>query len=568
MTFKLKDVYTRRLRNAAPGADQMNIGRFILRWLAYLPIRRAWIQACAFLDTHSQTRDVQDRLLKYLISRSEQTAFGRDHNFAGINSYEDFTARVPVRSYGQLQPYVDRVLNGETTALIPPGDPIVMFALTSGTTNQPKYIPVTGEFLKHMRRGFNVYGILALADHHDAWVRPILQITSPMCEFLSPTGVPCGAISGLQAATQLRTVRWMYPVPPEVASISDHVAKYYTIMRCGIGRNVAFIITGNPSSPIKLVETAQAHAESMIRDIADGTITPPGEVAQEIRRRLRFRPNRKLAAKLEAGLKQDGQLLPRHFWRLSFLANWTGGTLKLYLKRLRELFGDVPVRDIGLLASEGRFSIPITDNTAAGIAEITSNFLEFIPAEERESPDPPVLRAHEVEVGREYFLIATNFNGLWRYDIDDRVRVVAKYGQSPVFEFMSRGAHTANITGEKITEHQVVEAMHRTAAKMAIDVNRFLLQPTFAATPYYQIQLEGPDSRDIGQVAQAMDEALIELNMEYKAKRTSGRLGPIRAVVLQPGTFQQAELAKIQSDPGRSEQYKHRYLATDVIEEV
>ncbi len=545
----------------------MDMKRFLLRWVAYLPIRRAWIQACAFLKTHDKTRDVQDRLLKYLISRSEQTAFGRDHNFGGINSYEDFAARVPIRSYSQLQPYVDRVFKGETTALIPPGDPLVMFALTSGTTSQPKRIPVTAEFLKHMRRGFNVYGILALADHHDAWVRPILQITSPMRDFLSPAGVPCGAASGLQAASQLRTVRWMYPVPIEVASISDHVTKYYTIMRCGIPRDVAFIITGNPSSPIKLIETAQAHAESLIRDIADGTITPPGEVAREIRRRLRFRPNRKLAAKLEAGLKQDGQLLPHHFWKLSFLANWTGGTLKLYMKRLRELFGDIPVRDIGLLASEGRFSIPITDNTAAGIAEITSNFLEFIPAEERESPDPSVLRAHEVQVGREYFLIATNFSGLWRYDIDDRVRVVARYGQSPVFEFLSRGSHTASITGEKITEHQVVEAMNRAVPKTAINVDRFLLQPTFAATPYYQLHLEAQESRDMDPVAQAMDEALSELNMEYQGKRKSGRLGPIRTVILQPGTFQKAELAKIQSDPGRSEQYKHLYLATDVVEE-
>ena len=546
----------------------MNIGQFILRWLAYLPIKRAWTQACAFLKTHDKTRDIQDRLLKYLVSKAEQTAFGRDHDFAGINSYEDFTARVPVRRYAELQPYVDRVFKGETSALIPAGDPMVMFALTSGTTSEPKRIPITGEFLKHMRWGFNVYGILALADHRDAWVRPILQITSPMCEYTSPAGVPCGAISGLQAATQLRTVRWMYPVPPEVALISNHAAKYYTIMRYGIPRNVAFIITGNPSSPIKLVETAQEHAESMIRDIADGTLTPPGEIAPEIRQRLRLRPNRKVAAKLEAGLKQDGKLLPRHFWNLSFLANWTGGTLKLYLKRLRELFGDIPVRDIGLLASEGRFSVPITDNTSAGIAEITSNFLEFIPAEERESPNPAVLRAHEVEVGREYFLIATNFNRLWRYNIDDRVRVVARYGQSPVFEFMARGSHTANITGEKITEYQVVEAMQRTAAKMAIDVNRFLLQPTFAATPYYQLRLENPNSRDLGQVAQAMDEALIELNMEYKIKRDSGRLGPIRSISVEPGTFQAAEIARIQEQPGRSEQYKHRYLATNVIEEA
>ena len=564
----MKDIYIRRPRNAAPGLDQMNIGRFILRGLAYLPIRRARLQAAAFLKAHGQTRDVQDRLLKHLVSRSEQTAFGRDHNFGGINSYEDFAARVPVRSYRQLQPYVDRVFNGETTALIPPGDPMVMFALTSGTTSQPKHIPVTGEFLKHMRRGFNAYGILALADHHDALVRPILQITSPMCEFLSPAGVPCGAISGLQAKTQLKTVRWMYPAPPEVASISDHVAKYYTIMRCGIPHNVAFIITSNPSSTIKLIETAQAHTEALIRDVADGTITPPGEVAQEIRRRLRFRPNRKLAAKLESGVKADGELLPRHFWNLAFLANWTGGTLGLYLKRLRELFGDLPIRDIGLLASEGRFSIPIADNTAAGIAEITSNFLEFIPAEQREDPNPPALRTHQVEVGREYFLVITNFAGLWRYDIDDRVRVVDRYGRSPVFEFLSRGRHTANLTGEKITEYQVVEAMGRAARQTGLSVDCFLLQPVFAPTPYYQLRVEAADDADVNRLAGPLDRALVEMNVEYRSKRTSGRLGAIRTVLLEPGALRQAEQAKIHARRGRSEQYKHQYLLTEVIQEA
>ena len=58
-------------------------------------------------------------------------------------------------------------------------------------------------------------------------------------------------------------------------------------------------------------------------------------------------------------------------WNVSFLANWTGGTLKLYLPRLAELFDNVPVRDIGLVASEGRFSIPLSDDSPAGVAEVT-----------------------------------------------------------------------------------------------------------------------------------------------------------------------------------------------------
>ena len=93
------------------------------------------------------------------------------------------------------------------------------------------------------------------------------------------------------------------------------------------------------------------------------------------------------------GLERDGELRPTHFWNVAFLTNWTGGTLKLYLRRLRELFGDVPIRDIGLLAREGRFSLPIADHTPAGLAEITGNFLEFIPAEDIESKIPSTLRS-------------------------------------------------------------------------------------------------------------------------------------------------------------------------------
>ena len=58
---------------------------------------------------------------------------------------------------------------------------------------------------------------------------------------------------------------------------------------------------------------------------------------------------------MEAGVQQDGELLPKHFWNLAFLTNWTGGTLKLYFRRLRELFGDlprnIPTNNLGLAFS-------------------------------------------------------------------------------------------------------------------------------------------------------------------------------------------------------------------------
>ncbi len=543
----------------------MSLARTILRPAARLAGLHAGRQLRAFLKAHQRTAQVQDRLLAELLRRHADTAFGADHGFARLRGYGDFASAVPVGDYETHRPYMDRVLRGQTSALLPPGEKVLMFSRTSGTTGEPKHIPVTSRFLWEMRRGWNIWGLAALNDHKAAWLRPILQISSPMREAESPTGLPCGAISGLLATTQKRIVRRMYVVPQTVAAVADPEVKYYVTLRCAIGRDVAFITTANPSSTIKLIETGQAHAERLIRDVADGTLSPPGELPPAAAAACRFRPDTPAARRLVEGIRRDGRLLPRHFWQLTYLANWTGGTLGLYLRRLRELFGDVPIRDIGLLASEGRFSVPLRDGSAAGVAEIVGNFLEFIPAELADQSNPPTVRAHEVRIGGEYSLVVTNWAGLWRYNMDDRVRVVDRLGQSPVFEFLSRGSQTANITGEKITEYQVVEAMRLAAGRAGAPVDKFELQGRFSATPFYELRIEPQAGLTVEKLAELLDDALAELNVEYRSKRASGRLGPVAPVVLPPGTLASAERRKIHLRGGRSEQYKHRYLLTDVL---
>jgi hypothetical protein len=544
----------------------MSLARTLLRPVAFLAGRHAAGQVRTFLAAHKDTAAAQDEVLAELLAAHRGTAFGRDHGFEKIRNYADFISAVPVRSYDALKPYADRVFAGEFDALLPPGQRALMFSQTSGTTGQPKHIPVTSRFLAEMRRGWNIFGARALADHPEAWLRPLMTINSSMHESASPAGVPCGAISGLLAATQKGIVRRMYVAPLRAAEVADPLAKYYTILRCGVGRDVSIITTANPSSTIKLIEVGQAHAEALIRDVADGTITPPGRLPPALEGRLRFRRDAALARRMEDGLRRDGQLLPRHFWNVSLLCNWTGGTLRLYQRRLRELFGDVPIRDIGLLASEGRFSVPLDDHSSAGVAEITANFLEFIPAGEYGGDNAPTLRAHALDVGQEYFLVLSNWAGLWRYSIDDRVRVTGHFGRSPVFEFLSRGTCTSSITGEKITEHQVVEAMRRAAAPLGAAIDRFRLQGRFAATPYYELRIEPADGWSPDAIAEAMDRELAGLNVEYASKRHSGRLGCIRAVAAAPGHFEQAERQAIADRHGRSEQYKHQYLMTEVLD--
>jgi hypothetical protein len=545
----------------------MNIASALLKPVAWLAARHANRQVNAFLEALDRPADVQRRLLGDLIAEARQTDFVREHRLESVRTLEAFRKAVPIRDYDALRPWFDRVFAGEATALLPPDDPVLMFARSSGTTGEPKHIPVTRRFLADIRRGWNVFGLRALKDHPDAWLRTILSISSSMHETTSPTGLPCGSISGLLAATQKRIVRRMYCVPPAVAEIHDPAAKYYTILRCALARDVALITTANPSSTLRIAETGIERADRLLNDLAEGTLTPPGEVPETLRRALRFAPRPDLAASLRQRASDDGALLPRHYWKVSFLANWTGGTLGLYLPRLRELFDGAPIRDIGLLASEGRFSIPLSDESPAGVAEITANVLEFLPASQRGLAEPDTCLPEDVEVGEEYFLVVTNRAGLWRYDLGDRVRVVDRVGRTPVFEFLCRGEHTANITGEKLTEHQVVEAMrHVTSADDAQDEPplRFTLQGRFDATPYYELSVEVESDARAAWLADRLDERLAALNIEYSAKRSSQRLGPVRAIRIEPGTLARREDLAIARRKGRGEQYKHQYLLTDV----
>jgi hypothetical protein len=544
----------------------MGLRRTLLRPVAFAAGVHARRQLGTFLRALERARETQDALLRRLVEAHAASDFGRDHGFSRIRTYEDFRSAVPIRAHEAFSPYVRRMLEGRDEALLPPGQKPLMFSMTSGSTGRPKHIPVSRAFLRTIRRGWNIFGLAALRDHPAAWLREIVTINSSMREDATPAGVPCGAISGLLAATQKRIVRRMYTVPRAVAEVDDPAVKNYAILRSAAGRDVAIIVTANPSTTIRLAQTAQEHVERLLRDISDGTFTPPGAAPAGLSAALRRRPAPALAKRLGESVRRDGRLMPRHLWRLDFLGNWTGGTMGLYLPRLRELYGDVPVRDIGLLASEGRFTVPLADTAPAGAAEITGNFLEFIQAEERERAAPGCLRAHELEIGREYFLIFSNWTGFFRYDLDDRVRVVGRQGETPVLEFLSRGSRTASITGEKLTEHHVVEAMRLACRRVGCAaVERFELQGRFADLPWYELRVEIDAAQEVPALAAAMDESLSQLNIEYRSKRASARLGPVRAVALPPGDLRRREDERVIQRRGRGEQYKHQYLLTEVI---
>src|SRR5262249_27391477 len=150
--------------------------------------------ARAFLEETRSAGDVQRALLLGRLARHADSQFGRDHHLHEVRTPADFRRRVPISGYDRHEPYIDRVRQGDIGALFGPGTEVRMFALTSGTTNRPKTIPVTPQALADYREGWTIWGIMAFDAHPEMirdGLRPILQVASDWRESLTPAGIPC-----------------------------------------------------------------------------------------------------------------------------------------------------------------------------------------------------------------------------------------------------------------------------------------------------------------------------------------------------------------------------------------
>jgi hypothetical protein len=528
-------------------------------------------QLAAFQSAAQDPRRVQEGLRRRILADAADTDFGRDHHFAGLRTRDDFRRAVPVAGYEYLRPYVECVRHGHVRALLPEG-PVRMFALTSGTTAARKFIPVTDRYLADYRRVWHVWGARLYADHPASWLRPIVQLSGDWDECRSPSGVPCGSVTGLTAITQKRFVRWLYSVPACAGRVQDAAAKYYLALRLSLPAQPGLILAANPSTLLNLARAGDARKEALIRDLADGTLAEGLDIPAEVRAALRpvlRRRHARRARELEAIVRRTGTLYPGDYWpRHCVVGTWTGGSLGAYLRQLPRYYGDMPVRDPGLIASEGRMTIPLEDGTSSGVLDVTSHYFEFIPEAEAERPRPAVLEAHELEEGRNYFILLTTAYGLYRYHIHDLVRVTGFYGRTPLLEFLGKGAHFANVTGEKLSEYQVVRAVADVLDELGLALTTYSLAPCWDdERPHYGLFVErgdcGAGARGVA-LAERLDRRLAEVNSEYAGKRRSRRLGPVRLELLPPGAWQQWDQQRRARAGGVLEQYKHPCLIGDL----
>ena len=547
----------------------MSLRRFLLTRLGRLaayPIHR---RIAAFARACDHPERVQRDLLARIVARQSATAFGRDHGFAGVRTVADFRKAVPIAPYEAVAPYVEREANGERGALIA-GDRVRLFALTSGTTAARKLIPVTGRYLRDYRRGWNMWGARAYRDHRGKrlFLRAIVQMVGDPDEFRTPAGVPCGNLTGFTAAAQKGFIRRLYAVPPECGKISDPTARYHVALRFALPRDCSLFLAANPSTLILLGRTLDARKGQLLRDVHDGTLDRsldlPTGVRAVLERRLQPHPER--ARELGAVADKLGRLYPQDVWHpdRTLVGTWTGGSMGPYLRQVPTYFGRPVVRDLGLLASEGRMTIPFANDTPAGVLDVWSHYFEFVPEAEAESASPTVLGAHELEDGRSYFLVPTTASGLYRYQLSDLVRVRGFLGRTPCVEFLGKGRRFSNLTGEKLSEPQVTQAMAATGAGLSA----YVLAPVWdEAEPHYGLFVEGPEAgglAGLAGLAAALDRQLCERNVEYAGKRAGGRLGAVRPRPVPAGFFAGFDRERLAATGGSPEQYKRPCLIGDV----
>lgn len=525
-----------------------------------------------FLDNAKHRCEaVQATTLSRILKLNHDSDFSRQHGLKATLSAKEFQQQFDVSDYETFRPAIEQMVQGHHQALLGTANQLMMFALTSGTTSQAKQIPITQRFVKDYRRGWQHWGISVHENYPALKLLKMVQLNSSHQIFNTPTGIPCGNISGLVTAMQSPIIRKLYTIPAQVTLVDDPTQRRILQARYAIEDPWAgLFVTANPSSLISLLNTADENAQAIIQDIADGTISCdalPASVRKTLAKGMK--PNPQRAAEVQQILEQHSTLKPDLLWpNMCLLGVWTGGSVAAYLPELQRRFGNLPIRDHGLHASEGRMTIPIHDNSSAGILDIESHFFEFIPQPDLSGGEPEILRAHQLEEGCCYKILLTTSSGLYRYNIHDVVKCTGYYGTTPLLEFQHKAAHISSITGEKITESQVVAAVTQAFTVLQYDqqtsASVFTLTPSWNDPPAYQLfvshQLSQQQLQDL---ANATEHQLAKHNCEYDDKRRSGRLGPITCHHLANQHWKQFADCRLKQSGGSQEQYKHPFLLPD-----
>ena len=428
----------------------------------------------------------QQKTFRYLISNAEHTVFGKDHSFERIVNYDDFKKVVPIRTYEDIKPYIERIINGEHNVLWK-GRPMY-FAKTSGTTSGTKYIPISKASMpyhvmaaKHALLHY-IYET-GKADFVDG--KMIFLQGDPVLDEVG--GIKTGRLSGIVAHYVPKYLQKNRMPSWKANTIKDWETKVNAIVEETVKEDMR-LISGIPS-------WIQTYFEKLIQ---------------------------------KAG-KPVGEIFPNFN-----LFVYGGLNFEPYRQKFKQLI-DRDIDSIELYpASEGFFAYQ--DQTDRDDLLLLTNhgmFYEFVPADEIFDEQPTRLSLKDVQTGVNYALIISTNAGLWAYNIGDTVMFTSTKPYR--LKVTGRIKHFISAFGEHVIAKEVETAIQTAMAQTGASISEFTVAPQINPAnglPYHEWLIEFEQMPDnVEKFAGIIDQSMQTQNVYYKDLIT-GKI--LRSAVITP----------------------------------
>lgn len=520
-----------------------------------------------FKRSSKQVERVQDVLLQKIVNKNRDTLFGKEHEFNSIDNYEQFINNVPIRTYEGHRPYIEKMISGESDVLIE-GKPF-FYNTTSGTTDKAKFIPVCKESYKTYGKITKLWLYTVLKDNPSIFNGSSFSAVAPAVDGTVEDGTPFGSISGVGYRKIPSILKKTYSVPYPIICIRDYQKKYYGLTLGALARDITYMICPSPSNLIQINKTIINNFDDLVKDIRFGTIREDvlNEVPEDDRNEvIQFfkTPNPQRADELIKLKKKYGEKITfKHYWKnLACINLWKLGNFKRLLPTIESFIGSkTSMRAFGYQASEARVGVVLDNCNDTSLLSPQHYFYEFIKVEDKNLSNPPVYRAHQLIDNQRYYIIISNNSGLYRYDINDIVEVRGFYNQIPRIVFIQKGEGITSITGEKLSEEQVVIAMNRIKSEMSINHYMMICDEK---EMQYKLFVEFDDcvlKTDKKDVVSSLDKVLREINPEYEIKRGSNRLKKPVMIEVKKDFYQLFKENLIKKGYAKEGQFKDTFLS-------
>lgn len=449
----------------------------------------------------TEAESLQQQQLSFLVRRARRTAFGQQYSFHRSMTYEEFASRVPLHTYDEIKPWIERMLTGEHSVLWP--GLCRWFAKSSGTTSdKSKFIPVTSDSLHRTHyRGSTDAAAIYLS------LNPASQLFDGKALILGGSHAPT-------------------PLAPE---LDIQVGDLSACLIQNVSRFVNAIRT--PSKDIALMDEWETKLKALTEATKDVNVTSLSGVPSW------------MMGLIKSVLDAKGAKDLSEVWPNLEVFFHGGIAFTPYREQYKQL---IPSQKMHYLetynASEGFFGVQSSfDDPALQLVIDNCTFYEFIPMDEF-SDDTTSMHAiplKDVEIGRNYAIVISN-PGLWRYIIGDTVR----FTQKNPYKFVITGRTKAfiNAFGEELMVSNADQALAETCKHFNCEISDYTAGPTFAsdgkkAHHTWVIEFaKKPES--IEAFAEMLDSRLQAVNSDYEAKRYKGIfLDRLELIDAPSGTF-------------------------------